>query len=506
MNDGRICVSVCAETADELIETIKRAEEFADVIELRFDGLRKEELEKSLSRVLARTGEKPFLITFRPKGEGGRRELTVRERIKFWESVFLKNRRKDLLVDVELDLHSVLNLKTTKSIVSLHDFSGDRERLRANFEIYRLLADADIIKFAVQTDDINDSIAVWKLLENAKAANQAFVPIAMSEAGKWTRVLGLAHGAPLAYAALETGEETAAGQITARDLIETYRVKELSEQTEIYGVAGSPVAQSLSPFMHNAAFNFHNLDAVYIPFAVKNLDDFIKKFVREETREVQLNFKGFSVTIPHKQAIIKHLDRLDETARKIGAVNTVKIEDGNLCGYNTDAAGFIAPLLDFYGDLEAAKVAVVGSGGAARACVYALKNAGAIVTIFARDVKKAANLAEDFDAEIIVFTKNDFNDFDIVVNAAPLGTKGALENETPAVAAQIKCVKMVYDLVYNPFETRFIKEARSANVPTVGGLAMLAAQGAKQFEIWTGKAAPMREMSAAALRQLRMGE
>lgn len=502
MNDGRICVSVCAETAGELLQTIERAEKFADVIELRFDCLNKAETETALNAILARSGEKPFLITFRPKSDGGRRDLTFGERIKFWETVFLKNRRKDLLVDVEFDLYSALDLSSTEAILSLHDFSSLPVDLPATFEIYRTLTSADIIKFAVRADDINNSVLVWKLLETAKAASKPFVPIAMGESGKWTRILGLAHGAPMTYASLETGKETADGQITAQDLTEVYRVKKLTERTEIYGVVGKPVAHSLSPFMHNAAFRFHNLDAVYIPFAVENLDEFIKNFVGEKTREVNLNFKGFSVTIPHKQAIIKHLDFVDETARKIGAVNTVKIEDGKLFGSNTDAAGFVEPLRNFYGDLQNARVAVFGAGGAARACIYALENEKARVTVFARDLKRAQILTEDFAVDLKEFRQTDFDDFDILVNATPLGTKGELERETPAVAAQMKNVKMVYDLIYNPFETAFIKEARKANVPTVGGLAMLAAQAAKQFEIWTGKAAPVKEMSTAALRRL----
>lgn len=503
MNDGKICVSVCAETAEKLLNDIKRAEKVADVIELRFDCLKKSETKNALTKILACKCEKPFLITFRPKSEGGRRDLTLPERVKFWESVLRENKRKDLLVDVEFDLRSVLNLKSTEAIFSLHDFSGSPADLPATFEIYRALTDADVIKFAVRADDVSDSIAVWKLLDAANAANKPFVPIAMGESGKWTRILGLAHGAPLTYAALDEQRETAPGQITARDLTETYRVKNLNEQTAIYGVLANPVAHSLSPFMHNAAFRFHNLDAVYIPFAVKNLDEFIKNFVREKTRSVRLNFKGFSVTIPHKQAIIKHLDFLDKTARKIGAVNTVKIQDGKLFGYNTDAAGFIEPLRNIYGDLQNARVAIFGAGGAARACIYALENEKASVTVFARDLKRAKILTEDFAVDLKEFQQTDFNDFDILINATPLGTKSELERQTPAVAAQLENVKMGYDLVYNPFETAFIKEARKANVPTLGGLAMLAAQAAKQFEIWTEKAAPVKEMSQAALKRIK---
>ncbi len=261
----------------------------------------------------------------------------------------------------------------------------------------------------------------------------------------------------------------------------------------------------MSPYMHNAAFKFHDLNAVFVPLQVHDLDEFIRRMVKPETREIELNFKGFSVTIPHKQAIIKHLDFIDETAKKIGAVNTVKIVDGKLHGYNTDAKGFIEPLLNSYGDLKNVKVAVLGAGGAARACVYALKNQEAKVTIFARDLKKAESLAEDFNVELKTLdTQNSaLEDFDILVNTTPLGMKGKAEGETPFAAAQLKNLHLVYDLVYIPFQTALMNEADRAAVPKIGGLAMLIAQAMEQQKIWTNLDAPMKEMSRAVLERLR---
>ncbi len=492
---------MCAETAVEFIENIKQAAEFADVIELRFDCLQTNEIENVIENLP--NIDKPYLATFRPKEQGGKRELSLGERLKFWESFLWANKDKIFWVDFEFDMSFVVNLQKTLTIASSHDFSGISENLSATYEVFSI-TNADVLKTAVQANDITNSIAVWKLLERAKKENKQIIPIAMGEAGKWTRILGLAHGAFMIYAALDAGRETASGQFTAQDLIDTYRVKKLNEQTEIYGIVGNPVSHSVSPFMHNAAFKLHNLNAVYIPFEVKNLDEFIAQFIREETREIELNYKGFSVTIPHKQAIIKHLDSIDETAKAIGAVNTVKIIGGKLYGYNTDAHGFIEPLINTYGDLKNAKVAVLGGGGAARAAIYALKKEGAEITIFARNIEKAKNLAKEFQVELEELkTQNlKLKTVDVLINATPLGTIGEFENETPAAAEQIKNVRLVYDLVYNPFETRFLREAQSVGVPTIGGLAMLVAQGAAQFEIWTGKNAPLKEMSQIALRKL----
>lgn len=558
MNKGKICVSVCAETAAEFIEAIKRAEEFADVIELRFDCLDEKEFDLALQKVSVMSCKKPFLATFRPKHkkavfvlvkiifeneeEKQLVEKAVSYRIQGWKRISeLSNVG---LIDLEADIHKLFDksgefwdarrestisitfdekLKKRKIIISEHNFENSPEKLS---EIYDDLSTdysdetgelkdgqffvPDIVKIAVQANEITDSIPIWKLLERAKKDDKPVIPIAMGEAGKWTRILGSAHGAFMTYAALEEGNETAPGQISAQDLIEIYRVKELDEQTEIYGVLGNPVSHSLSPFIHNTAFKFHNLNAVFIPFEVKNLDEFIEKFVRAETREIELYFKGFSVTIPHKKTIIKHLDFIDETAQTIGAVNTVKIVDGKLHGFNTDAQGFIEPLQNSYGDLRGVRVAVLGNGGAARACVYALKKEYAEVTMFGRNIEKAKDLADEFQVsyqELQITKDKDkkllFEHFDILVNTTPLGTKGDLENETPVLSEQLKNLKLVYDLVYNPFETRLIKEARNANVPTLGGLAMLIGQAKLQFEIWTGKDAPLKEIGAAALKRLK---
>jgi 3-dehydroquinate dehydratase / shikimate dehydrogenase len=508
MNKGKICVSVCAETVDELLEQIKRAEELADVIEIRFDCLAENEFdirnsdesERVLRKILVENPvENEIILTFRSPEQGGKRNISKEDRDDFWGSGY-----DHWGADLEEDIFEVSGYWLYEPrICSYHDFSGVPDNLDEIYQRIRTTELVDIIKIAVQADDIADTIPIWKLLEQAKSENRQIIPIAMGASGKWTRILGLAHGASMTYAALDAGSETAPGQVSARDLIDVYRVKELNEETGIYGILGGNTSYSMSPYIHNAAFQFHRLNAVFVPLQVQNLDEFMRRMVKPATREIELNLKGFAVTIPHKQNIVRHLDAVDETARAIGAVNTVKIEDGKLFGYNTDARGFVEPLIDTYGDLKNARVAVFGAGGASRAICYALKTAGADVTVMTRNLEKAEPLKADFDVQIeALSTAKNYKDFDILVNATPLGTKGELENETPAVASQIEPVKLVYDLIYNPFETRFIKEAKSLFVPTLGGLSMLIAQAMAQQKIWTGIDAPLKEMSAAALRRL----
>jgi 3-dehydroquinate dehydratase/shikimate dehydrogenase len=486
------------------------------VIEIRFDCLKEgefntlnsDERERIFSKILRNKSYKDAIIlTFRPSEQGGKRTLTLEEREAFWNSAY-DSWGGDFEEDV-IENHT--SWLYGPVICSFHNFNGVPDNL---FEIYERIishpnTNIDVVKIAVQTKDITDTIPIWKLLERAKSENKEIIPIAMGESGKWTRILGLAHGAFMTYASLDSGSETAPGQVSAKDLTEVYRAKELDETTEVYGILGSNVSVSLSPYIHNAAFKFHGLNSVFVPLQLSNLDEFMRRMVKPETREIELNFKGFSVTLPHKQAIIKHLDFLDETAEKIGAVNTVKIVDGKLYGYNTDAGGFIEPLLNSYGDLAGAKVALLGAGGAARACVYALKNAGANVTIFARDLAKAQNLADDFQVNSKELPKTedqkpkpDFEDFDILVNATPLGMKGKAEGETPVSAEQLKGLQLVYDLVYIPFQTPLMTEADKAEIPKIGGLAMLIAQAMEQQKIWTNLDAPMKEMSRAALKRI----
>jgi 3-dehydroquinate dehydratase/shikimate dehydrogenase len=498
VNNGIICVPVCAETGEEMIRQIQQAEKLADVVELRFDYLNKMD-EQTLRRIFAYESQVPWLSTFRPKEQGGHRELTVEARTKFWN-----NGHETEFIDVEEDIASVTDKLPSSRICSHHDFSGVPDDVDA---IFTRLSDtrSEIVKIAVNINDVTEAIPVWKLLERAKSENKQTIPIAMGEAGKWTRILGPLHGAFLTYASLESGSETAPGQISAVDMRDVYRVKELDEDTEVYGIIAGNTSYSTSPFMHNSAFKAKGVNAVFVPFQVKDLDAFMRLIVKPQTREIELNLRGFSVTNPHKQSIIKHLDGLEETAKKIGAVNTIKLDNEKLYGFNTDAFGFIEPLKKLYADLTDARVAVVGSGGAARAVVYSLKEEKTDVTIFARDPKKAASLVDEFNIGFQLLTTDNrllTTGFDIIVNATPLGTRGEQENETIARAEHLGNTKLVYDLVYNPAETTLIREAKKAGVEAMNGLEMIVAQGMQQFKIWTGRDAPVKEMRDAVIKRL----
>ncbi len=481
-----------------MIANIKRAEQFADVIEVRFDCLPSDQIENFKFQISNLNFEKTLLATFRAPDQGGQRETSLYERRAFWR----ESQESFGIADLEEDVVEY-GEKYSEKIVSFHDFNGVPGDLGQIFD--RLAAtDANIIKLAVTANDISDAIPIWKLLELAKTEGKQIIPIAMGEAGKWTRILGLAHGAYLTYAALDAGKETADGQLTAKDLTETYCVKELDKNTKVFGVIGDPVSGSLSPYMHNAEFAAADVNAVFMHLLVKDLDAFIRRMVKAETREVELNFGGFSVTMPHKQAIIPHLDAIDPTAAKIGAVNTIKIEDGKLAGYNTDAHGFITPLKARFGDIRDARVAVFGAGGASRACVYALQQEGADVTVFARDLQKAKVFADEFGIKHHQLTTDNRQlTTDILVDATPQGMKGPLEHESLFTADELSGVKFVYDLVTSAADTPIVRAAKAAGVPAIGGLEMLIAQGVKQFEIWTNKIARPDKMREILLTKMK---
>ena len=501
MNNGKICISVCAETADQMIAKIKRAEPLADIIEVRFDCLNPADLKKALETVAKLNST--CLITFRPREQGGKREISLSERLPFWESIFALP-STNLIIDIEADPNITTALAASKvpRVISYHSFGVGSADTEAIFE-KMMDFEAEAYKIASTVEDAAAAISVWRSIDKAAAVGGRAVPIAMGDAGKWTRILGLAHGAYMTYASLDEGEETADGQITAKDLIEVYRVKELDKNTDVYGVIGNPASSSMSPYMHNAAFAASEINAVFLPLLVINLDEFIRRMVAAATREVELNFAGFSVTMPHKQTIMKDLDEIDAVAAKIGAVNTVKITDGKLIGYNTDAHGFITPLKNKLSDLKNARVAVIGAGGAARACVYALTQEGADVTVLSRDLGKAEALADEFSVKVDQLSA-DHRPLaaDVIVNATPLGMKGALENRSPLTSEQVKGVKFVYDLVTRLGDTPLVAEAKKAGIAAIGGVEMLISQGVKQFEIWTGREAPAELMTQSVMARL----
>jgi 3-dehydroquinate dehydratase/shikimate dehydrogenase len=387
-------------------------------------------------------------------------------------------------------------------ICSHHDFDRTPDNLPEIFE-RMTKTPAGTIKIAVQAGDATDCLAVFDLLDRAKRDRRNVIAIAMGQAGLMTRILGPARGSFLSYGSIDDAGGTAPGQLTATNLREVYGIDRIDRETQIFGIIGNPVSQSLSPHIHNAAFAANELNAVYLPFEVHDAGGFIRRMVHPKTRELDWNLNGLSVTGPHKSIVMQQLDWIDPLCREIGACNTIVVRDNQLLGYNTDAAGFIAPLREALGTIRDVRCAVVGAGGAARACVWALKREGARITVFGREKSSTEFLAETFAVQTGSLPTANFKGFDVVINATPLGTRGECEHESVASAEQLQGVRLAYDLVYNPIETRFLRAARAAGCESLDGLQMLIAQAVEQFKLWMNLSPLPETMRQAALVALK---
>ena len=286
----------------------------------------------------------------------------------------------------------------------------------------------------------------------------------------------------------------------------------ISGKTKICGVIGDPVEHTMSPVMHNAAFKKLGLDYIYIPFRVRK-----EELAKAVEGISALNIRGLNVTIPHKVAIIPMLDGLDPLAEKIGAVNTVVNNDGDLRGYNTDADGFLQALLERGVEPEGKNTVILGAGGASRAISYILAERDAHLTILNRQLELdwaeelAWRISHDFEKEAKALELKEENlsmaleRADILVNATSVGMSPNSE-ETPVPAHFLKADLIVFDIVYNPIRTMLLKEAEAASARTIGGTDMLAWQGALAFEKWTGQPAPLDLMRKEAIKALEQHE
>lgn len=267
-------------------------------------------------------------------------------------------------------------------------------------------------------------------------------------------------------------------------------------KTRIYGIIGNPVRHSLSPAMHNAAFDYLEENSAYLPFEVEDLGAALAGMRA-------LGIEGASVTIPHKEAVLAYLERLDPVAEKIGAVNTLRLERSEstgeklLCGYNTDWLGAVRPLQEQL-ELRGAEVVVLGAGGSARAIGFGLLEAGAALTLCSRTESRGCALAAELGCEWRPLAEAEGLKGDILINATSVGMS-PFEDKSPVAAGTAADYQVVMDIVYAPRTTRLLADAKRSGCRIVGGLEMLLHQGVAQFELWTSLEAPVDIMRGALL-------
>jgi 3-dehydroquinate dehydratase/shikimate dehydrogenase len=408
------------------------------------------------------------------------------------------------LVDIELESASQMKPRDWEKlhrngasiILSYHDFRATKN-LEKTYDQMKQYP-ADFIKVVTTAKELYDNVTMMKFLVS-KSDERPLIGLTMGEQGLISRVLSVRAGSVFTFGAAIPGEETAPGQIAARALRETFRIEQVDAATRVYGVAGDPVTQSLSPAMMNTAFRRENLNAVYLSLHAKTIQDLMRC-----VRDIPIH--GFSVTMPYKEAILRFLDKTDPITQKVGACNTViRSQDGNLYGFNTDVAGVIRPLEQRMA-INGSRFLVLGAGGAARAAVFGLKERGGEVYVLNRTAAAGQKLARQAHARFIqraqlakLVAKQKLS-FDCIINATPVGMdvngangKGNTE-EKPLLSESELATRYVFDMVYTPAETRFTKMARAKGIHVIPGVEMFVHQGARQFEIWTGKPAPVDEM------------
>jgi len=371
-------------------------------------------------------------------------------------------------------------------LLSAHDFRRTPQLGNLLPQHFRRVANA--IKIAATARSVADSV---RLLRFARKTPNSVV-VSMGEIGLPARLIALREGSALAYAPVAAA--TAPGQVSLRELKYLYRAHRLNHQTRIYGVIGNPIAHSLSPLLHNTAFNVRKLNAVYLPFLVKDLREFLNSVA-------DFNLRGFSVTLPHKQAILHHLKACEPLAAEIGAVNTVTVRsDGSLYGCNTDYVGVLRALEKKL-RLAESRVLILGAGGSARAAAYALAQAGADVSICARRESAARELARAVGGEVIPRRALRSESFDAIVNATPVGMHPDAA-VSPLKPSELHC-RIVMDLIYRPERTQLLQFAAQEGIATVSGVEMFLAQGLAQWELWMKRRAPEAATRGAVLAALR---
>ncbi len=474
-----LCVTVTAATTAELCAR-RDAVADADLIEVRLDSV----VDPTAAAVL-QGRRRPIIVTCRPTWEGGAFRGSEEERKRILTDAIDRGAE---YVDIEWSAgfdDLIASRHGRGIIVSKHTFDGMPANLTGDIAAMRGTG-AEVVKVAATPSCLADTLRL-RAAGCAAAGGGSLVVVGMGDYGLASRVLPSRFGSAWTYA----GSLRSIGQLSAAALLNEYRFRSHSDETALYGLAARSVGHSLSPVMHNAAFGAAEDDAVYLPLPATSAEDFVA-FAHT------MRLRGASVTIPYKVALLDAIDDVDPSARRIGAINTIRVgDDGRWTGANTDASGFLAPLRDV--PLAGLRASVLGAGGAARAVAVALSSAGAAVTVHARRRPEAERIAAIADATVGPWPP-DAGSWDLLVNCTPVGMYPH-PDESPLPADRLTG-RYVYDLVYKPMTTRLLRDAASAGCRTIGGLDMLVAQAEAQFSWWTGKPAAAGVMRAAALKKV----
>jgi 3-dehydroquinate dehydratase/shikimate dehydrogenase len=475
------------------------AEGGADLVELRIDAMTEPfRIDDAIV---------PLLLTCRPAWEGGHSQLSTDERIELLDASLT---RSVAYVDVELKaVEQTPNVRpriAKQLIVSAHDFAGRPDKLH-NLVLQMNDGEGDVNKLVWTARTIRDNIEAFEIIQSRQKPT---IAICMGEAGLMSRVLAKKFGGFLTFAALETGGGTAPGQVSLADMKRLYRWDAMNAKTRVYGVVGSPIMHSMSPAIHNAGFEAVGHDGVYLPMLVNPGYESFKAFMESFLEFAPLDLSGLSVTIPHKENALRYLiekgAEVEELAKRIGTLNTIVIDRDaasrlRLRGFNTDYAAILDTITSALkitrDDLANKRVAVIGAGGTGRTAVAALAECGATVVVYNRTKERADALAAEFNGkrgQVVPARMEKLCDSccHIFINTTSVGMHPNVD-ESPLGERlpEFTSDTLVFDTIYNPIETKLLRQAKQAGAKTVGGVEMFVRQAARQFEAWTGQRAPL---------------
>ena len=543
-----VCVPITVLEIDNALADANQAKLLgADIVELRIDsyfpgseGDSEDQLRlNELTRLIAEC-PLPVILTCRSATEGGDYDGDEADRVSLLEKLCINSEHPPAYLDFELacyqksaNIRQKINLCVdhpkqerdvrTRLILSMHDFDGRPK------DLMRRLADAwaepaaSVVKFAFRARSIRDNLEIFEILRDAPKPT---IGLGMGEFGLMSRVLAPKFSGYLTFASLRDEAATAPGQPTIADLLGMYRFRSIGKDTKLYGVIGWPVAHSMSPLIHNAGFEAVGHNGVYLPMPVPDSDEAFKATISSLVEEPELQFTGASVTIPHKERLVgSGENRLptdpDAEALAIGAANTIWI-DQSVSGAqawpirvtNTDSHAIMSLVQDSINNVNGAKVALIGAGGAARAAAFILARAKGTIRVLNRSNERAEQLASEINSwieklspdrhmlqsgDIAVESLTDIltTPCDVYINCTPVGMTGGPDPEGLSIpvhelAGKLPPETVFFDTVYNPIETPMIKAAKEHGFRTIDGVEMFVRQAAAQFELWTGKLAPVQ--------------
>jgi 3-dehydroquinate dehydratase/shikimate dehydrogenase len=486
-----ICVSIARGRHKQVMAEHRHlVEEGAQLVELRLDFFRRD---INLKRLLTNR-PCPVIATCRRAEDQGKWTGTEEERLMLLRAAIADGVE---YVDLEEDVAAIIpRYGKTKRIVSLHNFRETPQDLEA---IHARLAqlDPDIIKLATMANEPHDNVRMLHLVRDSEIPT---VGICMGEIGTPSRILAGKFGAPFTFATFHEERALAPGQLSFRQMQEIYQYREINADTKVYAVVADPVGRNLNPVLHNAAFRELDLNAVFVPFRIprERLDSFLKDCP-------ELDIHGLSVAAPHRGLITRRLSKIDAACHEIGAVNTVLFRDNqSMLGYNTDYRAIMGGLNKAAGvkserPLSGKRALVLGAGNMARAAVYGLKQADAKITIAARSLGEAKELADSCDGKAIEWESRHNAKLDILVNCTPIGMHPDVD-DTPYEISHVRRNWVVCDTIYNPEQTLLIKDARAKGCHVVTGVEIFVRQAALAFKLFTDQEPPADVMRLALKR------